>query len=96
MPLGGGMHLCFDDAKLMFGKHELLYYPNDATLLFAIWPGANLVSAIARLHSPRLLLPEPKGVAAADVIAELVEALERAGRLTDRASFLMRFWPARR
>lgn len=46
------------------------------------------MSAIADYTAPDLLLPEPKGVAAADVIAELVEALERAGRLTDRASFL--------
>jgi mannitol/fructose-specific phosphotransferase system IIA component (Ntr-type) len=46
------------------------------------------VSAIADYTAPELLLPEPKGVTAADVIAELVEALERAGRLTDRASFL--------
>jgi len=46
------------------------------------------VNAIADYTAPDLLLPQAKGATAADVISELAEALERAGRLTDRASFL--------
>ena len=46
------------------------------------------MNAIADYTAPALLLPEPRGITAAEVIGELVEALERAGRLTDRASFL--------
>ena len=46
------------------------------------------MNAIADYSAPDLLLPEPSGVTAADVIAELAEALERAGRLMNRASFL--------
>jgi len=46
------------------------------------------VNSIADYTAPDLLLAQPRGVTAANVIAELAEALERAGRLTDRTSFL--------